>query len=88
MVMDQEIPRCPALLFDAAKYGVKQCGQYCPCWRLVSSDACKEAGSSPYALEVMQVGEAKKGAYAKVCAQRTSPNKWGTKEFSQLSQCL
>ena len=49
------INRCPAALFDDARYAPGSCGQHCPCWRLVDSAGCaSKAGAPGYALEVMR----------------------------------
>jgi len=82
-----DVPKCPSALFDAKKHKRTDCGEYCPCWRIVYSDVCKnQKGSSPYSVEIMRKGEAPKGTYARVCAL-TSSYAWGTKEFGNLKQC-
>ena len=81
-----KVAKCPTSLFDQ-KIKVDQCGTNCPCWRIVSSDTCKNtAGSSPYAVEIMRKGEAAKGTYAKVCAN-SSGHSWGSPKFADLPQC-
>jgi hypothetical protein len=84
----KKIQKCSAKLFDS---NIKRdaCGSECPCWRVVKSSICEgrvNAGSSPYAVEIMRQGEAEKGTYANVCAP-ISPLSWYTKEFADLKQC-
>ena len=73
---------------ETVQQHTSQCGQHCPCWRLVSDSVCKKAkGSSPYAIEIMRAGETPKGTYAKVCAS-TSQYSWNTRQVAKLPQCI
>lgn len=78
--------RCPTPLFDPALKQT-QCGQHCPCWRVLPSAACKTiAGSSPYALEVMHSAPPAVGTSYQFCGT-PSAQAWGSAKFAALPQC-
>ena len=80
------ITKCPAQFFSSS-VATNACGQFCPCWRVIPSDVCKNtAGSSPYAVDIMRKGQAPKGTYAMICATNAA-NAWGSKELAGLKQC-
>ena len=80
------VSRCPSSMFDA-QIKVDQCGNSCPCWRIIPSSTCKATkGSSPYQVEVMRKGQAAKGTYATICP-REATGAWGTAEFADQKQC-
>jgi hypothetical protein len=82
------IPKCDVALFNPT---VKDCGSAaeCPCWRIIPNPECKplEHGS-PYGLNILRKPgtEAPKGAVASAaCA--TTPYKWGSPEYGNITQC-
>ena len=81
------LARCPANLFDP-KIKADQCGDACPCWRVVPNAQCasSQAGSSPYAVEVMRQGDAAKGTYLSVTTL-AAQHPWGSKELADMPQC-
>jgi len=81
------IKRCPANLFDS-KVKKDQCGDACPCWRVVPNKQCQatQPGSSPYAVEVMRKGEAPKGTYVSVTTL-AAQHAWGSKKLADMQQC-
>ena len=82
--------KCPARLF-APKIGKADCGDACPCWRVIPHGSCKAQkdrglGTSPYAVQIMRKGEAPKGTYLSVDSL-CSATPWGSSDFSSLPQC-
>ena len=82
------IKKCSKPLFDTKTYpDTSNCGSECPCWRVISDKNClNNAGSSPYAVQIMRQGESPKGTYAYVCSVNSTDD-WNTKEFAALEQC-
>ena len=84
------LPKCPARLFDPA-INSKQCGDACPCWRVIPHSSCraqqgKGQGASPYAVQIMRPGPAPKGTYLDV-ASACSASSWGSAELASSPQC-
>ena len=84
------LSKCPSRLFDAS-IDKRECGDACPCWRVIPHGSCKAQrddglGTSPYAVQIMRKGEAPKGTYLSVDTL-CSATPWGSADFSSLPQC-
>lgn len=82
------LKRCPPVLFADPTIPSKDCGAYCPCWRIVPSKSCdpKKRATSPYAINIMRSAAVPDDTVA-VARCRTTTLRWGTPALAALPTC-
>lgn len=82
----EEIAKCPQELFTDPELPRQQCGEHCPCWRIVPQPAtCPSTlGVSPFALEVMRAGPLPKNSETEASC-RGSSLAWSSPEVQQAA---
>lgn len=84
----KDLQRCPVDLFNDASLDATQCGDHCPCWRIVPrGKSCTDYGLSPFGFEVMRREDPPMGALLETHC-RTSLFQWSEAEVvTQGAHC-